>query len=389
MSASTHDHLSADVRARLAAVTGTDAADWHLLSKGRHALELVLAQLEPGEVLTQPFTCLTAVAPAITAGHVPTYADIDPATLAMDPAGVPRVATGRTRALIAQHTFGAAAPLEQLRAAVGDDVLLVEDSAHCLGEMAVDTSGRPVADVSVHSFGVEKMLPTRAGAALWVDPAAAGRPWHTRLTAALADLSGTGLRGAVSEVVSPTALRLGRRLGGPVARAVDRAARAGLVDKAIMPSELSGVVAGAPAALAGRSLAAVARELPALAASRWHRRRIATIYRGALAGLAEVTRPAALDVEGRSLVRYPVLLATPEQAEATFEALSARRLVPGRWYRPLLFPGPVDPAPFAYAPGSCPAAEDAAARILNLQTAPFVTEEAARAAVDVVRSQVG
>lgn len=389
MSAVTHDRLSADVRARLAAATGTDATDWHLLSKGRHALELVLAQLEPGEVLTQPFTCLTAVAPVITAGHVPTYADIDPATLAMDPRGVGRAVTGRTRAVIGQHTFGAAAPLDRVRAALDEDVVLVEDAAHCLGEMAVDASGRPVADVSVHSFGVEKMLPTRAGAALWVDPSAAGRPWHTRLMHALAGLPGTGLRGAVSEVLSPTALRAGRRLGGPAARLVDRAAAAGLVDKAIMPSELSGMVAGEPAALTGRSLAAVARELPDLAASRRHRRRIASIYREGLAGLADVTRPAVLDEEGRSLVRYPLLLADAAQAEATFDALAARGLVPGRWYRPLLFPGPTDPAPFAHAPGSCPVAEDASARILNLQTAPFVTEEAARAAVDVVRSQVG
>ena len=70
---------------------------------------------------------------------------------------------------------------------------------------------------------------------------------------------------------------------------------------------------------------------------------------------------AEFDEAGRSLVRYPLLLATAEQAEAAFAALSARGLVPGRWYRPLLFPGPADPAPFAYAPGSCPVAEDAAA----------------------------
>lgn len=382
------DPRSADVRERLARVTGTDPADWHLLSKGRHALELVLAQLEPGEVLTQPLTCLTAVAPAITAGHLPTYADLDPSTLAIDPPSAGAAVTDRTRAVIAQHTFGAVAPLAQVRAAVGEDVLLVEDSAHCLGEMATGEDGRPVADVSVHSFGVEKMLPTRAGAALWVDPQGAGKPWHTSLTAALAALSGTGVRGAVSDVVSPLALKVGRRLGGPAARVVDAAAGAGLIDKAIMPSELSGVVAGSPTLLSGPALAAVARELPGLAASQRHRRRIAGIYREGLADEPAVTRPAALDVEGQALVRYPILLGSAEQAEATFDALAAAGLVPGRWYRPLLFPGPADPAPFAYEPGSCPAAEDVSARILNLQTAPFVTEQAARQAVEVVRAQV-
>lgn len=382
----TSDH----VRERLARITGTDADDWHLLSKGRHAMELVLAQLEPGEVITQPLTCLTAVAPVITAGHLPIYADLDPATLAIDPALAGALVTDRTGAVIGQHTFGAAAPLAQLRAAVGQDVLLLEDSAHCLGEMATGEDGRPVADVSVHSFGVEKMLPTRAGAALWVDPQAAGKPWHAKLIAALATLSGGGVRGSLVDVVSPLALKVGRRLGGPAARAVDAAAGVGLVDKAIMPSELSGVVAGTPARLSGPALSAVAKELPGLAASQRHRRRIAGIYRDGLSDVAgtDLTRPTELDVEGLTLVRYPILLGSGEQAEATFDALAEAGLVPGRWYRPLLFPGPQDPAPFAYGPGSCPVAEDVSARILNLQTAPFVTEQAARRAVEIVRAQV-
>lgn len=369
--------------------TGTDPADWHLVSKARHALLLVLRQLEAGEVVTQPLTCLTAVAPILSAGHRPRYADLDPATLALDPVSVAGVLTGTTRAVVAQHSFGAAAPLAQVRATIGGDVVLVEDSAHCLGEMAVDEEGRPVADVSVHSFGVEKMLPTRMGGAIWVNPATAGRPWRASLDRELAELSGRGLRGSVSDVVSPLALKAGRRLGGPAARAVDAAAGRGLVDAAIMPSERVGVVAGEPAALSGAALAAVARELPGLAASQRHRRRIASIYREGLEGLADVTRPENLDEPGRALVRYPVLLSSPAQAEAVFDALAAEGLVPGRWYRPLLFPGPQDPVAFAYRPGSCPAAEDVSGRILNLQTAPFVTDDAARRTAELIRARVG
>lgn len=388
MSAATPDRLAAEVRAVLAELTGTDAADWHLVSKGRHALEVVLAQLEPGEVITQPLTCLTAVAPAITAGHRPTYADVDAATLAIDPEAAAAAVTGLTRAVVGQHTFGAVAPLAALRAAVGEDVLLVEDSAHCLGEMTRGADGRPVADVSMHSFGVEKMLPTRAGAALWVDPAATGAPWHTRLMAALHQLPGSGVRGSLTSLVSPLALKVGRRLGGPAAGLVDRAASAGLVDQAIMPSERSGVVAGTPTRLDGPPLSAVARELPGLESSRRHRRRIAAIYREGLAGLADVQLPQAFDVEDLAQVRHPLLLSTAEQAEAVFGALADQGLMPGRWYRPLLFPGPTDPGPFAYAPGSCPVAEDVSARILNLQTAPFVAQVAARHTVAVVRAQV-
>lgn len=389
MSVPKHDRLQADVRARLALATATDADDWHLVSKARHALLLVLRQLEAGEVVTMPLTCLTAVAPVLSAGHQPRYADLDPATLALDPASVAGVISGSTRVVLAQHSFGAAAPLAEIRAAVGDDVLLVEDAAHCLGEMAVGDDGRPVADVSVHSFGVEKMLPTRMGGAIWLNPATRGRPWRESLERELAELTGRGLRGRVSDRVSPLALKVGRRLGGPAGRAVDAAAGRGLVDAAIMPSERVGVVAGEPAALTGAALAAVARELPGLAASQRHRRRIAAIYHEGLADLAGLTRPQVLDEPGRALVRYPVLLGSSAQAEAVFDALAAEGLVPGRWYRPLLFPGPSDPAPFAYRPGSCPAAEDVSARILNLQTAPFVTDDAARRTVELIRAQVG
>ena len=48
--------------------------------------------------------------------------------------------------------------------------LLVEDCAHCVTRMARDAAGWPLADISVHSFGVEKMLPTRFGGAIWVNP---------------------------------------------------------------------------------------------------------------------------------------------------------------------------------------------------------------------------
>ena len=63
--------------------------------------------------------------------------------------------------------------------------------------------------------------------------------------------------------------------------------------------------------------------------------------------------------------------------------------MPGRWYRPLLFPGPSDPVAFGYEAGSCPRAEDVSARILNLPTAPFVDETAAARSVDVLRRLLG
>lgn len=383
---------SAAVRRALAQASGTDAADWHLVSKARHALLVVMRAIAreagPGEVVTQPFTCLTAVAPIVTAGLVPRYADLDPDTMAIDPASVPRVVSASTRALVAQHTFGPAARVARLRDFTPAGALLVEDSAHCLGSLGRDAQGAPAADVSVHSFGVEKLLPTRAGGAVWVNPALRDGPWHLALTRALATLPPAGRRQALAHAVGSPARRVAGRLGAPGAQALEAAAGAGLVDLAIMPAEREGRVAGEPTALSGPALREVTRALPQLARSAEHRRRIAAIYRAGLAGAPGVEVPRLLDDPGLTLVRYPLVLDTPGRAEAAFAALQAAGLVPGRWYRPTLFPGPHDPRDFGYDPALSPVAEDVSARILNLQTAPFVTPEAARRAVEVVRAQL-
>lgn len=370
----------------MARISGTEPQDWYLVSKARHAMALVLGTLEPGEVVTQPLTCLTAVAPVISAGHSPVYADIDADTLAISPASAAAVLTARTRAVIGQHTFGAAAPMAPLRQATPEGVLLMEDSAHCVGELARGAGGHPVADVSVHSFGVEKVLTTRLGAACWVNPEAAGQPWHARVVTALLALGDGSMRSAVSQRVSRPAQGLARRLGGPGRLALALAARTGVVDTAIMPSELNGQVAGSPAALTGPALAEVAESLRHLAANREHRQRIAGVYRDGLRDATRVATPDALDEPGYTLVRYPVLMESAEQAERVFTTLDAQGLVPGRWYRPLLFPGPGDPGRFGYRPGTCPVAESVSARILNLPTAGYVSEAMARRSVAAVRA---
>ena len=387
-----HASETGTVRRALAEASGTDPDDWFLVSKARHALlvvfRVVARHAGPGEVVTQPFTCATAVAPILTAGLRPRYADLDPDTMAIDPASVHGVLSPRTRAIVAQHTFGRAARVARLRDLLPEGALLVEDSAHCLGDLARNADGAPAADVSVHSFGVEKMLPTRAGGAVWVNPALRDTPWHAALTRALSGLPVGGRREAVAHAVGTPARRVAGRLGRAGARALSVAASAGLVDLAIMPSEREGRVAGEPTALSGAALSAVARAIPSLGPSSEHRRRVATVYRLGLAGVAGVKVPRLLDDPALTLVRYPLLLESPGRAEAAFAALEAEGLVPGRWYRPTLFPGASDPADFAYDPGTSPVAEDASARVLNLQTAQFVTPEAARRAVEVVRAHL-
>lgn len=89
-----------------------------------------------------------------------------------------------------------------------------------------------------------------------------------------------------------------------------------------------------------------------------------------------------------TLVRYPVLLDGPDRAGAVVAALRKEGMSPDRWYNPTLLPGPTDPAAFRYDPSGSPVAEEVSRGVVTLQTAPFVTAQAAARAVQVVRSHL-
>ncbi len=80
----------------------------------------------------------------LVAGLRPVYAEVSPATVAIDPE---RLVLGpATRAVVLQNTFGivdepAARRLRDAARSVG--ALLVEDSAHCVGRLARDADGTP------------------------------------------------------------------------------------------------------------------------------------------------------------------------------------------------------------------------------------------------------
>jgi dTDP-4-amino-4,6-dideoxygalactose transaminase len=71
---------------------------------------------------------------------------------------------------------------------------------------------------------------------------------------------------------------------------------------------------------------------------------------------------------GQPLLRFPLLLASAQQAVRVFRALKEAGFYPGRWYRPTLFPGPTRLEPYRYDPQSCPIAEQISQSILNLPT---------------------
>ena len=188
------------LREYIAQRTATAAQDWFFTFRAREAMQVVFEVLAEenggqGEVLTQLLTCSTVPEAIIAAGLRPRYIDIDKDTFAVragKAADAFEAAEQKTPvAAIFQHSYGlfadeAAKTLQ--KAAGGAGALFIEDCAHCALTLARGEDGLPLADVSVHSFGVEKMIRTTFGAAVWISPDMKDKALRERLTEAFAAL---------------------------------------------------------------------------------------------------------------------------------------------------------------------------------------------------------
>jgi dTDP-4-amino-4,6-dideoxygalactose transaminase len=102
------------------------------VANGTDAIVLVLDALGIGpgdEVVCPSFTFYATAEAVVRCGATPVFADIDAATLNLDPADVADRITPRTKAILAVHLFGRPAPLHELP----EGVTLVEDAAQAFG----------------------------------------------------------------------------------------------------------------------------------------------------------------------------------------------------------------------------------------------------------------
>jgi len=107
------------------------------VANGTDALVLVLDAMGigPGDEVICPAFTFYATAEAIARrGATPVFADIDPATLNVDPEDVAARITKRTRAVMPVHLFGRPAPIDEL---LELGVPLLEDAAQAFGAPGV------------------------------------------------------------------------------------------------------------------------------------------------------------------------------------------------------------------------------------------------------------
>ena len=132
------------------------------LNSGTDALHLALRALDVGpgdEVITTPFTFVATTEAIGMVGATPVFADIDPATLNIDPRAIEAAMTHRTKAIIPVHLYGLPAPMDEINAvAAKHQVAVIEDCAQSIGSTLGGVRTGALGTMGAFSFFPSKNL---------------------------------------------------------------------------------------------------------------------------------------------------------------------------------------------------------------------------------------
>lgn len=136
-------------------------------------LATMALKLQPGdEVIVPAFTWVTSAHCAEYVGARPVFADVDLATFNIDPNSLASAITPRTKAIVAVHLFGKAAPMDSVIAiARRHGVPVIEDAACAAGTTYKGRSVGAIGDVACFSLHPRKVITTGEGGVVTTDRA--------------------------------------------------------------------------------------------------------------------------------------------------------------------------------------------------------------------------
>lgn len=290
---------------------GVPETNLALFNNGTLALELgyYAMGLAGADVITTPFTFVATSHALKRIGANPIFADIDPETMCLSPDAAEKLITPRTKAIVPVHVYGCACDVEgfqKLSEKYG--VKIIYDAAHAFGIKSLVGCG----DMSMYSFHPTKLFHSCEGGLLvFKDPSIQKKLFQLRNFAIESETECTdvGSNAKMNELQALTGLLCLKKI-----------------------DELLG----------------------------W-REKIHETYKVSFADCVEVKY---ID-KSQNRAYCPILFKNFEARERVHVELQERcNVFARRYFYPLL----TDFAPYVYAKGACPIAEDIARRVLTLPT---------------------
>jgi UDP-4-amino-4,6-dideoxy-N-acetyl-beta-L-altrosamine transaminase len=301
---------------------------------------------EGDEIVTSPLTFVATANAALHLGARVRFADIDPRTGNVDPGSMSGAIGPATRLVVPVDYAGHPADYRSLRKLAAEhDLRLVADGAHSFGATYEDRPVGTLADATTTSFHPVKLITTGEGGAIFTDNDAwrtraaefrnhgivrdreryrePGGTWHY-------EVQSLGLNYRIPDILCALGLSQLRKLEGFVAR----------------------------------------------------RRQIANRYSRALAELEQLELPTVLEGVSPAWHLYVIRVRGADRREAFFDDLRSQGLLVQLHYMPVhLHPLYRD---LGYQRGSCPRAEDFAARAISIPMFPKMTDDDVDRVIEVV-----
>jgi dTDP-4-amino-4,6-dideoxygalactose transaminase len=372
-----------------------------LFSSGREALLAILKSLNlhsGEEVILQAYTCGVLSNAIHAAGGVPTYIDVSPHSLNIDPKKVEEAITPRVRAIICQHTFGIPADAKALREICSrHHCALIENCAHVIPDRSPRGDGMSrragecgngiglFGDFMLLSFGRDKAVSGVTGGAALTSHTFS----HRRLSALEQASQELPPHTIARLLLYPLIMTVARPLYGiavgKALLAVLRRARVLL--PVIMESEKRGHVIPILHCLPNACAALALQQLRVHEKLRQHRAEIVSMYRAAFP--PESFAQPQLSPGRLSLIRFPLFLKMenpsmqqplrngaqmfPSPIDVLREELERENIhLSDGWHGSAVLPPSFDQEGAGYRAGSCPNAEIVARSILTLPTHPLM-----------------
>ncbi len=204
-----------------------------LFVNGTIALVTALQALRiTGEVITTPYSFVATAHSLLWNGVKPVFADIDPATLNLDPARIEAAITPQTTAIMPVHCYGRPCDVEAIQTIADNyNLRVIYDAAHAFAVRDAGGSVLRHGDLSVLSFHATKVFNTfEGGAIICPDAKTKQRIDHLKNFGFVDEVTvvAPGINGKMSEINSAFGMLQLRSVDASIARRgeIDAAYRA-------------------------------------------------------------------------------------------------------------------------------------------------------------------
>ena len=350
---------------------------------GFYAILKCLGVKDYDEVILQAFTTVALPNIILWCGAKPVYADIDERTYNVNADKIEEKITGKTKAIVIQHTFGNPADMDRImEIAKKHNLFVIEDCAHSLGAEYKGKKTGTFGDAAFFSFGRDKVISSVSGGMVVTDDNELGKriaEFKNRMPYPEKSLV---TRQLLHVVITYKALRTYYFAGiGKILMYV--LTKFGILTKAYTAEEKSNKKPKNFPARMPNALAEIAlHQLKLIDKFNKHRIAISEIYSKKLSGDEDIGLPKSTENSKNIFLWYTILA---ESKKELIKKAKKEHIILGDWFPQAVGPIEVNLEKSGYEKGMCPVAEKVSLMCVNLPTNKNVDEKDAERVVGIVK----